>query len=138
MKWRSTKVYNSGKLLQWTLACISLYLEGQPDKFATKCTVKSSEATDRGWKVKAMNDDRITQVHKNVKHMPERMNARIEMRVEKQGLCFFADRHYMHQLNWRKNPTRCHLLLYYAYVRLNMFREPLCPSHIRPTHMQDH
>jgi hypothetical protein len=27
-----------------------------------------------------------------------------------------------------QNPTRCHLLLYYAYVRLNMFREPLCPS----------
>ena len=24
------------------------------------------------------------------------------------------------------NPTRCHLLLY--YVRLNMFRAPLCPS----------
>jgi len=24
--------------------------------------------------------------------------------------------------------TRCHLLLYYAYVRLNMFRAPLCPS----------
>jgi len=33
-----------------------------------------------------MNDDRITQVHKNVQHMPERMKARIEMRVEKQGL----------------------------------------------------
>jgi len=28
----------------------------------------------------------------------------------------------------RRNPTRCHLLLYYAYVRLNMFRAPLCPS----------
>ena len=27
-----------------------------------------------------------------------------------------------------QNPTRCHLLLYYAYVRLNMFRAPLCPS----------
>jgi len=27
-----------------------------------------------------------------------------------------------------KNPTRCHLLLYYAYVRLNMFRATLCPS----------
>jgi len=27
-----------------------------------------------------------------------------------------------------KNPTRCHLLLYYAYVRLNMFRAPLYPS----------
>jgi len=26
------------------------------------------------------------------------------------------------------NPTRCHLLLYDAYVRLNMFRAPLCPS----------
>jgi len=26
------------------------------------------------------------------------------------------------------NPTRCHLLLYYAYIRLNMFRAPLCPS----------
>jgi len=26
------------------------------------------------------------------------------------------------------NPTRCHLLLSYAYVRLNMFRAPLCPS----------
>jgi len=26
------------------------------------------------------------------------------------------------------NPTRCHLLLYYAYVRLNMFRAPLCLS----------
>ena len=48
---------------------------------------KSSEATDRGWKVKAINDDRITQVHKNLKHIPERMNARIEMRAEKQGLC---------------------------------------------------
>ena len=27
-----------------------------------------------------------------------------------------------------QNPTRCHLLLYYAYVRLNMFWAPLCPS----------
>jgi len=27
-----------------------------------------------------------------------------------------------------QNPPRCHLLLYYAYVRLNMFRAPLCPS----------
>jgi len=26
------------------------------------------------------------------------------------------------------NPTRCHLLLYYAYVRLNMFRTSLRPS----------
>jgi hypothetical protein len=26
------------------------------------------------------------------------------------------------------NATRFHLLLYYAYVRLNMFRAPLCPS----------
>jgi len=25
-------------------------------------------------------------------------------------------------------PTRWHLLLYYPYVRLNMFRAPLCPS----------
>jgi len=25
-------------------------------------------------------------------------------------------------------PTRCHLLLYYAYFRLNMFWAPLCPS----------
>ena len=33
-----------------------------------------------------------------------------------------------HLDNWRKRPTRCHLLLYYAYVRLNMFRAPLCPS----------
>jgi len=27
-----------------------------------------------------------------------------------------------------KNPTRCHLLLHYAYVRLNMFLALLCPS----------
>ena len=27
-----------------------------------------------------------------------------------------------------KNPTRCHLLLYCAYVMLNMFWAPLCPS----------
>jgi len=27
-----------------------------------------------------------------------------------------------------QNPTRCHLLLYYAYVMLNMFWAPLCPS----------
>jgi len=26
------------------------------------------------------------------------------------------------------NPTRCHLLLFYAYVRLNRFRTPLRPS----------
>ena len=25
------------------------------------------------------------------------------------------------------NPNRCHLLVYYAYVMLNMFRAPLCP-----------
>jgi len=25
-------------------------------------------------------------------------------------------------------PTRCHLLLYYAYVMFNVFRAPLCPS----------
>jgi len=31
-------------------------------------------------------------------------------------------------INEEKNPTRCHLLLYYAYVTLNMFRAPLCPS----------
>ena len=30
-------------------------------------------------------------------------------------------------LNTVVSPTRCHLLLYYAYVRLNMFRAPLCP-----------
>jgi len=30
-------------------------------------------------------------------------------------------------INEEKNPTRCHLLLYYAYVMLNMFRAPLCP-----------
>jgi len=27
-----------------------------------------------------------------------------------------------------QNPIRCHLLIYYAYVRLNMFRTPLCSS----------
>jgi len=27
-----------------------------------------------------------------------------------------------------QNPTRYHLLLYCAYVRLNMFQAPLCPS----------
>ena len=27
-----------------------------------------------------------------------------------------------------QNPTTCHLLVYYAFVRLNMFRAPLCPS----------
>jgi hypothetical protein len=33
-------------------------------------------------------------------------------------------------LNEEQNPTRCHLLLYYAYVRFNMFRAPLCPSSV--------
>ena len=27
-----------------------------------------------------------------------------------------------------QNPTRCHLLMYYACDRLNTFRAPLCPS----------
>ena len=27
-----------------------------------------------------------------------------------------------------QNPTICHLLFYYTYVRLNMFPAPLCPS----------
>jgi hypothetical protein len=58
---------------------------------------KSSEATDMGWKVKAMNDDRITQVHKNVQYMPERMKVRIEMRVEK-GPLLFPNRHHKHQV----------------------------------------
>ena len=31
-------------------------------------------------------------------------------------------------INEEKNPTICHLLLYYAYVRLNVFRAPLSPS----------
>ena len=31
-------------------------------------------------------------------------------------------------LTEEQNPTRCLLLIYYAYVRLNMFRAPLCPS----------
>jgi hypothetical protein len=31
-------------------------------------------------------------------------------------------------LTEEKNPTRFHILFYYAYVRLNMFRAPLCPS----------
>ena len=31
-------------------------------------------------------------------------------------------------INKEYNPTRCHLLHYYDYVRLNMFRAPLCPS----------
>jgi hypothetical protein len=31
-------------------------------------------------------------------------------------------------INEEQNPTRCHLLTYYAYVRLNMFRAPLLPS----------
>ena len=30
--------------------------------------------------------------------------------------------------NCRIKSTRCHLLLYYAYVSLNMFWAPLCPS----------
>jgi len=50
---------------------------------------KSYEATERAWKLKAINDDHVTQVHKNVKHIPERMNARIEIR---------ANRHHMHQV----------------------------------------
>ena len=37
------------------------------------------------------------------------------------GPCFIL-------INEEYNPTRYHLLLYYAYVRLNMFRAPLCPS----------
>jgi hypothetical protein len=53
---------------------------------------KSFEATDRGWKVKAMNDGRITQVHKNVQHIPERMKDRNEMRVQKHGLCCLQTR----------------------------------------------
>jgi len=61
---------------------------------------KSFEATDRGWKLKAMNDDRITQVHKNLQHMPERMNGRIEMRVEKQGLYCLQTGHHMHQVGY--------------------------------------
>jgi hypothetical protein len=43
--------------------------------------------TDRRLKVKAMNDDRITKVHKNAQHMPERMKARIEICVVNHGLC---------------------------------------------------
>jgi len=31
-------------------------------------------------------------------------------------------------INEEHNPTRCYLLLHYAYVRLNMFRAPLHPS----------
>ena len=31
-------------------------------------------------------------------------------------------------LTGEQNPTRCHLLIYCAYVRLNMFRAPLCTS----------
>jgi hypothetical protein len=30
-----------------------------------------------------------------------------------------------------QNPIRRHLLLYYAYIRLNVFRAPLCPSGAR-------
>ena len=35
---------------------------------------------------------------------------------------------YIILITEEQNPTRCHLLLYYAYVRLNVFRAPLCPS----------
>jgi hypothetical protein len=27
-----------------------------------------------------------------------------------------------------EGPTRCYLMFYYTYDRLNMFRAPLCPS----------
>jgi hypothetical protein len=34
-----------------------------------------------------------------------------------------------HNLNkWRKKPTKCCLVCYYTYGRLNMFQAPLCPS----------
>ena len=33
-------------------------------------------------------------------------------------------------INEETNPTRCHILLYYAYVRLNVFRAPLCSSSV--------
>jgi hypothetical protein len=31
-------------------------------------------------------------------------------------------------INVEEEPTRCYLLFYYTYDRLNMFRAPLCPS----------
>jgi hypothetical protein len=31
-------------------------------------------------------------------------------------------------INVEEEPTRCYLLFYYTYDRLNMFQAPLCPS----------
>jgi hypothetical protein len=31
-------------------------------------------------------------------------------------------------INEEEEPTRCYLVFYYTYDRLNMFRAPLCPS----------
>jgi len=44
-------------------------------------------------------------------------------------MCIFDVYWKVHSLGeLRINPTICHLLLYYVYVRLNIIREPLCPS----------
>jgi hypothetical protein len=32
------------------------------------------------------------------------------------------------KINEEEEPTRCYLVFYYAYDRLNMFRAALCPS----------
>jgi hypothetical protein len=35
---------------------------------------------------------------------------------------------YIVVINEEEEPTRCHLVFYYTYDRLNMFRAPLGPS----------
>ena len=35
---------------------------------------------------------------------------------------------YSREYIWGERPTRCHTIVYWTYVSLNMFRAPLCPS----------
>jgi hypothetical protein len=37
-----------------------------------------------------------------------------------------------------KEPTRCHLVLYYTYDRLNVFRTALCPSPRAQNYISDY
>jgi len=60
---------------------------------------------------------------------PQRQNG-VEQTTNAQiYTIFYSTKYYKHLVNVRnKNPTRCHLLYYCTFYRLNMFQTLLCPS----------
>jgi hypothetical protein len=63
-----------------------------------------------------------------IHHIEKLYEIHVLVYVPKQLITLMCTAPCIVVINQEKEPTRCYLVFYYTYERLDMFRAPLCPS----------